>query len=426
MIRARALTLLFSLVLGAPLLGCGDTYPSALLASTSAPLIRVRLGRPRAEGSLHITGEDPLQKHRTGEQGAGSGSGGGRQPRARPQSWSVRSAGGAGFSTLGASELHTVLRVGARGIVLQGRDTGATVLRIRPTSFFRLGDRTYYGTLIVRKKDDQLEFVNELELETYIAGVIPNEVGPNAKGATYRAQAVTARTYAWMRLQRPGAAERAFHLYDSSASQVYTGMTPPKVYRIDYRQMVRRTAETRGVILTWEGRPFPTYYASTCGGHTTRPEDSGLDPGRASEPLRGVKCQHCTTSKYHRWTARLTEREIVAALRKAKRPVSGPIHSIGITRKGRGGWAAEVRVTYGPKRSVRMLPGHVFRSALKLRSHNLADITQAGTNFTIRGRGWGHGVGMCQWGAIEMGRKGATETEILRFYYPGVEFTKVY
>jgi len=116
----------------------------------------------------------------------------------------------------------------------------------------------------------------------------------------------------------------------------------------------------------------------------------------------------------------------VAALRKAKRPVSGPIHAIGITRKGRGGWAAEVRVTYGPRRSIRTVPGWDFRRALKMRSHNLADISRSGTNWTIRGRGWGHGVGMCQWGAIEMGRKGASETEILRFYYPGVEFTKVY
>ena len=123
-------------------------------------------------------------------------------------------------------------------------------------------------------------------------------------------------------------------MHQRRAAQGCPGFVALKVYRIDYRQMVRRTAETRGVVLTWEGRPFPTYYASTCGAHMTRPEDSGLDPGRASEPLRGVQGRHCTTSKYYRWTARLTEREIVAALCKAKRPVSGPIHYIGITCAG--------------------------------------------------------------------------------------------
>ena len=81
---------------------------------------------------------------------------------------------------------------------------------------------------------------------------------------------------------------------------------------------------------------------------------------------------------------------------------------------------------HGPRRTVRVVPGYVFRNAVKLRSHNLVDIQKKSTNFTFRGKGWGHGVGMCQWGAIEMGKKGATETEILRHYYPGIEFNKVY
>jgi len=416
---ARALSLVLIAAASATVLGCGDGYPPALLASATAPTIRVRLGRPRAEEGLHITGRDPNRKRNT-DGGASPGRG------ARPQHWDIRSGGGGAFSTSGAGELHTMIRAGSLGIVVRGRDTGAAVLKIRPDMHFTLGKRTYPGTLIVTKKGDLLEFVNELDMETYLAGVIPNEVGPKARPATYRAQAVTARTYAWMRLQRPGAAQRAFHLYDTAASQVYSGLTIPAVYGIDYHRMRRRVAETRGVIITYQGRPFPTYYASTCGGHTTRPEVSGLDPGKVSEPLRGVPCNHCKTSKYYRWTKRLTEREIVAALRKAKRPVSGPIHAIGIARKGQGGWAAEIHVTYGPKRSVRTLPGHDFRRALGLRSHNIADIARAGTSWTIRGRGWGHGVGMCQWGAIEMGHMGATETEILRFYYPGIDFTKVY
>ena len=83
-------------------------------------------------------------------------------------------------------------------------------------------------------------------------------------------------------------------------------------------------------------------------------------------------------------------------------------------------------MVYGPKKAVRTVPGHVFRSALGLRSHNLASIRRVRGGWSIRGKGWGHGVGMCQWGAIEMGRKGATETEILRYYYPGIDFTKVY
>jgi stage II sporulation protein D len=382
---------------------CGGDRTTSLMASTAPPTIRVRLGKPRTLGRLQI-------------------------PR---QAWSIRSEGGGAYAVRGASTLKTTLDLRGRGIGIRGGDSGATVLRIRPGSWFTLDGKSYRGTLIVRresdaKSGDRLVFVNELDMETYVAGVIGNEVGPKAEPATYRAQAVTARTYAWMRLQRAGAATRAFHVYDSSASQVYTGMSIPQAYGIDYVTMVRRTAETRGVILTYRGRPFPAYYASTCGGHTTEPESSGLDPARAHEPLRGVPCSHCTTSKYYRWEETFSDGHLESALKRARRPISLPVHDVEIKLRGRGGWVREVRIVYGPKKAIRSVPGHVFRSALGLRSHNLASIRRVRGGWRVRGKGWGHGVGMCQWGAIEMGRRGATETEILRYYYPGVGFTKVY
>ena len=383
------------LVLGA---ACGDSYPPALMAATAPPEIRVRLGQPRAEATLRVPA----------------------------QPWTIRSVGGQPFALDGRIELSTTLRVGATGISLRGRDTGATTLRFRPAASFTLDDRVYRGSLIVTVQDRKLVLVNELDLENYVAGVIGNEVGPNAAPATYRAQSVAARTYAWIKLHTSGADDATFHLYDSAASQVYTGMSPPAAYGIHYPDMVTRTAETRGVIVTHGGRPFRAYYASTCGGHTTEPETSGLDAGGAHEPLRGVPCAHCTTSKYFRWTKRLTDAEVVAGMKQRKLPVTLPIRAISIMRRGRGGWVAEGEVRHGPDGKARSIPGHEMRSALGLRSNNIDKITRVRGGWVIEGRGWGHGVGMCQWGAIEMGHKGASETEILRYYYPGIEFTKVY
>ena len=181
-----------------------------------------------------------------------------------------------------------------------------------------------------------------------------------------------------------------------------------------------------GFRVTFDGRPFRTYYASTCGGHTTEPETSGLDPGKAREPLRGVACGHCTTSKYYSWTKTLTDAEALAGFKRRKRAVAAPVREIRIAKRGRGGWVAEAAVRHGPKGAVHVLPGHELRSSLGLRSNRIESITRTAGGWTVKGRGWGHGVGMCQWGAIEMGRKGASETEILRYYYPGITFTKVY
>jgi stage II sporulation protein D len=391
----RALVLIAGTILTP---GCGRDDRPPLLAATTPPTVRVQLGRTRTRAQLEISG----------------------------QSWEVTSVAGRAYGVRGATTLDTALEAGAGGIRLRGQDTGADALRIRPSSTFRLDGRRYRGTLIVRRRATKLELVNELDLETYVAGVIGNEVGPNAEPATYRAQAVTARTYAYIRLQRPGARERAYHLFDDSRSQVYTGIDPPRVYRISFPDMVRFTRDTRGVVLTWQGRPFAAYYASTCGGHTTDAATSALDPGHAVDLLRGVPCAHCTTSRYFEWSKTVKPADLIAGLKRAGRPISAPVRGIEVTRRGRGGWAAEVAIRYGPKDAVRRVPGTVFRTAARLRSHNVRAIQAIRAGWVVRGRGWGHGVGMCQWGAIEMGRKGATETEILRYYFPGVAFTKVY
>jgi len=383
------------------LAGCGDPYDVPLLAGTESPSIRVLLGKSRKQGNLQLA----------------------------RQSWDARSLGGRAYARKGHEELKTLLQVGRSGILFRGVDTGATSLRIRCNEAFQLDGATYGGDLIVHRVGAgggaQLQFINELDLETYVAGVIGNEVGPNAKSATYRAQAVTARTYAYIRLSRADARRKPYHLFDDARSQVYRGRSPR--YGVPYREMVQATRATRGVILTWESRPFPAYYSSTCGGHTTDAATSQLDPQHAGELLRGVPCRWCKTSKYFEWPPRVVgDDKLIASLRRIKRPVKKPIHDISVRVRGRGGWAAKVRIVHGPARTALDISGPEFRRAAGIRSHNIDSIKHVSGGWRIAGRGWGHGVGMCQWGAIEMGKAGASETEILRYYYPGVAFTKVY
>jgi stage II sporulation protein D len=181
------------------------------------------------------------------------------------------------------------------------------------------------------------------------------------------------------------------------------------------------------VVLTWHGEPFPTYYASTCGGHTTEAATSGLDPAGAFEPLMGVPCKYCTSSKYFTWTETVPVARLVDGLKS--RGVAAPITHLEWSKKGRGDWVAEVTVTFGPANAPRkkVVPGHDFRTAAGLRSMHIDSVTaDADGNLKFDGRGWGHGVGMCQVGAQEMGRKGFAADQILRYYYPGAEFTRLY
>ena len=347
------------------------------------------------------------------------------------QSWSLRAEGDGTFSLQDARTRVFSFSAGG-SVLLDGRPTGQTTVRLSPARTFSIGKKTYHGALIVRRTGKQLEFINELDMETYVAGVIGNEVGPGAKPATHRAQAVAARTYAYRRLLEPGAAQKPYHLFDDQRSQVYNGTTIDPVYRVSYAQMEAAARANRGVTLTYLGRPFRAYYSSTCGGHTTDPKTSRLDPGHAHVPLRGVPCEHCRPSKlydsrYYRWNETVTSARIAAGMKQDGRPISMPIHDIRITGRGRGNWVSEVTITYGPKRATKKVPGITFRSIAGLRSHNIGAVHKApGSAWKFVGKGWGHGVGLCQVGAIQMGLKGATETEILRYYFPDVSFTKVY
>ena len=388
-----ALALLFAGLLPA----CGDAYDLPALAAGEAPKLRVLLGgRKRRQATLRIVG----------------------------QGWTVTSEGGQGFTRRGRGDVSALVRAGARGIAIGPDDTGATILRFHPDRFFELDGIHYAGDLLLHREEDRVRFVNELDLETYVAGVIPNEMAPQATAAAYRAQAVAARTYGWIRLSASDGASRTWHVTDDQASQVYTGLDPR--YDVRYAPMVEHARSTAGVVLTWENQPFPAYYSSTCGGHTTDARTSQLDPGGATGPLRGVRCDFCTTSPRFSWTKSVRDEDVVAGLKARNRAIVLPVHAVEVTRVGPGGWAAEVSVTYGPNRRVRVLPGTEFRSALRLDSHLITSVVRRPGGFDLTGRGWGHGVGMCQWGAMEMAKQGFSEAEILGWYYPGASFSRVY
>lgn len=380
------------------LAACGEGRAGPPLAAATVPTIRVRLGRPRPQAELTLA--------------------------AGP--WEIHSVVGTPYSLRTGGPLSAALGLGAVGIAIAGRDTQTTQLRVRTPSSFTLDGTTYPGVLLVRRDGNVLVFVNETDLETYTAGVIPNECAPGAEPATHRSQAVASRTYAYVRVTAPGAERAAFHVQDSESSQVYRGFAVAPTFGATSSDMLARAAETRGVLLTWQSRPFSAYFASTCGGHTTEARTSGLDPEHAEEVLRGVRCGFCSTSPKYRWTRRVSDADLIEGLKRVKLPASAPLETVEVASMGRGDWVREVVLVGGPQRSRRSVPGPAFRTAAGLPSHHLLALRRVEGGLEIDGAGWGHGVGMCQWGAFEMGKRGFSETDILRAYYPGISFARVY
>lgn len=181
--------------------------------------------------------------------------------------------------------------------------------------------------------------------------------------------------------------------------------------------------ETRGVVMVYNWNIFPAYFHSTCGGHT---EDIKHVFGKESiPPLSGVVCNYCNNSKHSYWSADISKTAIEKKLREANVPVSS-ISTIKVINPGAGdhGSKVEIASANGSKEmnanDFRLLvgPNHLFSTAFQSRS--------TGKSITFSGKGWGHGVGLCQYGAQTMAQKGFKWTAIVKHYYPKIELVRVY
>jgi len=289
---------------------------------------------------------------------------------------------------------------------------GVRVEPERDASILVNGRRFRGAVEIIRRQDLTLLIVNHVELDQYLYGVLYHEVSPKWPLQVLKAQAIAARTYAiYQHLHNAG---REFDVTADTASQVYGGRTSEK------RKTNRAVNETRGLVLTYRGELFPAYYHATCAGRTEAAKElwqTDLPPLAG-----GVQCPYCTASPHYTWRANLDSDKLGRLLAAAGSHVGDvvAIEPVAYTPSGR---LKQVRVrgsvsavTLTGKRLRELIGANVLRSLTFT-----AELRHGTMRFA--GRGWGHGVGLCQWGAFGLARQGATAAQILAYYYPGAAVT---
>jgi stage II sporulation protein D len=302
------------------------------------------------------------------------------------------------------------------------------------------GGRRMRGRLELTARADTLFVVNVLGLEDYLRGVVPREIGPRpaAEAAAVAAQAVAARTYTVKRLEQYNSLP--FDLYADVQDQVYHG--------IDDENAVADGAvlDTRGLILAEDGGgPIEAYYSSTCGGR--RADIAVVWPHREVFPsLRGgadgvAGHEWCRTSPHFAWTeswtgtrlGELVRRNVPGLLELPPGSVRGELVDLRVVGRGPSGRIGGVE--YVTTAGSWTVPGDQNRWVLRrpgggiLRSVLVElDVERRGgrvVRVTARGHGNGHGVGMCQTGAIGRAQAGQDFRTILRAYYPGAKLRSV-
>lgn len=343
------------------------------------------------------------------------------------------------FELEGPAELRVERAGEGVRLVAGGRtEAGGFAVRAEPLGEapVTLGGSPYRGVIDVFAVEAAgLNAVNELPLEDYLLGVVPIEIGPRGPDelAAVAAQAVAARTYVVAHLR--AREEMGFDVFGTVEDQAYGGVAAER------DESTRAVRETAGRILTYDGLPIRAMYHSTCGGRTAAVEEV-LD--RAPAPyLRSVSdrapdgTDYCAISPRYRWVETVSPGDLNGRIADQLRRIFG-------AGSGDTGGLLGLRIaerTPGGRVSALALRGAraeflLERLDIRIALQNEEGRILGSTDFDLavrpdgvielHGRGFGHGSGMCQWGAIGRARAGHDWPAILEAYYPGAELVSVY
>jgi stage II sporulation protein D len=366
------------------------------------------------------------------------------------QEWTVESRSGGEVRAIPSSEANfpTAWRIAA--FVARPIGIGAVLT---------YEGRRYRGELAFYPTDSGIVVVNRLPVEDYLRGVVPLEIGTRAPGdrAAIEAQAVAARSYAYAHItqaiderlpglgrERPPVRAGRERLYDVTGGvtdQVYGGMGAEQTVADG---AVLSTARR---VLTYNGAVVSAPYHSTCGGSTAEAQEvwrSGPEPylRPVSDRVPGTDRFYCDIAPRFRWTRSLDRASLDVAVAKylrsyvASAPADpGSVRGLQVESRTPSGRVGVLRVS--TDRGSYALRGNDIRFVLRTPGGEIlpstyfsvdSDLKAVGDGraaITLRGNGNGHGIGMCQWGAIGRARAGQSALDILRAYYPGAVVSRV-
>ena len=287
----------------------------------------------------------------------------------------------------------------------------------KDTTFFsgKKGKR-YKGVIeLFILPQNKLLVVNILDLEEYVRGVLYHEVKHRWPLEVIKAQAVATRTYAAYQMQ-----ENKDQLYDVTSdvySQVYGGKSAER-YRTNLA-----VDRTKSEVLMFKDKVLPAYFHANSGGHT---EDAGVLWKHDLEPLKGRPDPHSKDLPNYSWKKNFRLKDIQDKLNTTKKYSIGLIKEIRILKRTKSERVKELSIIERDGKATK-ISAKDFRQIIgpNLIKSNMYYVDMKGYYFDLIGKGWGHGVGMSQWGAYVMAKERFSYDQILQFYYPGSELVVV-
>jgi SpoIID/LytB domain protein len=289
------------------------------------------------------------------------------------------------------------------------------VVHIIPCSGHALCNGTsYHGSFLIVQHKGQFHLVNAVDLEDYVCGVLGSESLPGWPLEVQKVFAIACRSYALAMASRADKLRSFYHMKNTNAHQTYEGSHSNSVLR-------KAVEDTRGIFMAYNNEPVTAMYDVCCGG-VIPAHIKDFNFGSAAYLARNYACTHCKPCKVYAWstTWRLKDFEELVSKKHAK---ISDIKSIMISKKDKAGLVREVILKSATKQVA--ISGKKLYSIMKGVKSFCFKIQKKGNRVFINGHGYGHHMGLCQWGAREMVRKGYDHKSVLQFYYPGITFARM-
>jgi stage II sporulation protein D len=294
---------------------------------------------------------------------------------------------------------------------VQAGSSSCRLMRLAAAGKLRINGKSYRGMLELSVQNGKLLVVNQLPLEQYLVGLINSEISSTWPMESIKTQAVIARTFAVAK--RKERSKALYHLESTVMDQAYEGSDD------EDSRAARGVVETQDEVLTYNGSVIQAFYHANSGGRT---EASQNVWGIALPYLQGVECQYGLTSTTSSWEQSLPLSKIEAALKSFK--VYGLTDIKPGPRNNRSRLKNVVLVTEHGNISLLATKFRMAVGSTVIKSTNFSVRVEGGTAY-FNGVGYGHGVGLCQYGAKHRALDGFKYDEILSYYYPGARLSKL-
>lgn len=282
-------------------------------------------------------------------------------------------------------------------------------------SLIKVNSKSYRGKIIITQNKKKFLIINEVNIEDYLKGVLKKEINVNWNEEVLKAQAVAARTFAYHHLLNKNS--KLYHIGNNWLSQEYGGADAENVLTS------MAVDKTKGIIMTCMGKPILAYFHADSGGYT---ETSKNVWGKEAPYIISKRDKYGVRSPKRYWQCKISELKLRKIL-NLKGYKIGKIKKIKAINRTRSGRFKTIKIIHS--RGTKTIDSNKFRlmvgSQFVVKSTMFVSIKKRRDTFYFKGRGSGHGVGMPQWSAKEMGEKGKNYKKILGYYYRKINLEKI-